>query len=541
MEKENNTFTLEAKGEFPFTFYIEKAIPLEEEEQLILEGIASTTNIDHDDERMSKEALQAMANIINEKSVPLRVEHSKSENAIIGKVFKGWLDDRNQLHIRASLDKSHPVSPILHRSMKSDGKKMGFSVGGIVKRAAKEFSESVGRLVKTFYDVELKEVSVTPRPANYDSWAISKSIARDEEDAERSRGTALYDQFLFAHPQMDYMQVFAKSVPDDAWQRVESSDITKKSQNIFMEKNIAKKENEDSTGAETEKAVTRQEFNVLVKGIESLASAFSAFAEKSMDSAAMDANNPDKKKPEVIGGQATKKASDGAEDQNAPDKKKPKDIGEDATTKQREGQEDQGGNGSDEHGTREKTTKKEDTTDEYKLDTVERAITNLESMTKRLQGVKKMTDDEKDETKKAEDKDDETTKKADEEKEETSTTKGIHPLDQFVVTVTKTIEAMVDKMEKSGMNLVGFRKSMIDNIVNDPVMQEEIQKMMKVPGQKKSMSMGIPYVVSREGRRYQLTASEVGITTVEKSKSSEGKTFKDVYKKEFSSVRQEQE
>lgn len=540
--------TLEAKGEFPFTFYIEKAVAADIEEELILEGVASTTNIDHDDERMSREALQAMANIINEQSVPLRVEHSKSDNAVIGKVFKGWLDDRNQLHIRASLDKSHPVSPILHRSMKSDGKKMGFSVGGIVKHAVKEFSESVGRLVKTFYDVELKEVSVTPRPANYDSWAISKSIARDEEDAERSRGSGLYDQFLFAHPQMDYMQAFAKSIPDEAWRKVESSDITKSSQHTFMTKETEKKADmEDSTGAETEKAISRQEFNVLTKGIEALANAFTAFAEKTMDSKAKDTTNPDKMKPTVIGGEATKKAlSDDANDQDSPDKKKPKQVG-DGASKSREGQEDEGGNGSDEHGTREKAAK-EDKTDEYKLETVERSIASLENLTKRITGVKKMTDEKDETTKKAED--DETTKKTDDEKDETTTKygkdetteKGVHPLDQFVIQVTKTIEAMVDKMEKSNVNVLGFRKSIVDSIVNDPSMQEEIQKMMKLPGQKRSMSLGVPYMVTKEGKRFALAASEVSQTTIAKSQDGEKKpSFKDFYKKEFSSVRGEQE
>ena len=85
--------------------------------------------------------------------------------------------------MKARLDKSHPVSGILHNSIKQ-GVKMGLSVGGLVKHATKEFSEAVGGMIKTFYDVVLQEVSVTPRPSNYDAWLIAKSIAKDKQDAE---------------------------------------------------------------------------------------------------------------------------------------------------------------------------------------------------------------------------------------------------------------------------------------------------------------------------------------------------------------------
>lgn len=521
------TTTLQATGEFPFTFYIEKAVAEEIDTELILEGVASTTNIDHDNERMSKEALHAMANVINEKSVPLRVEHSKSDNAIIGKVFKAWVDDRSQLHIRASLDKSHPVSSPLHHAMKSEGKKMGFSVGGLVKSAVKEFSDAAGKLVKTFYDVELKEVSVTPRPANYDSWAVSKSIAKDEAEADVSRNTAFYDEFLFANPQLDYLQVFAKSVPDSAWQKVESPSISKNNKDMTKtteeEVDTTKK-----TETETEKSVTRAEFGVMVKGIETLTQAVMAIA-KGMDVGPHDQNAPDKEQPKDESPTA-KMADTEAHDQDAPTKDKPKDESPTAKTS---------AEGTDTEGTREKTSDK-DKTDEYELETVTRSIQTLQAITKKLDGVKKTSDTETDskDAEKTSDEKDETTK-ADDDKDET--TKGIHPMDAFVVTVTKTLETMVKAMEDKGMTVLGYQKSVVDSIVNDPQMQVEIAKMMKIPGAKKSVSLGVPYMVTKGGKRYSLTANEVGTSTVEKSRTSEKKSFKDVYKTDYSSVREVEE
>ena len=505
----SKTIQLEATGEFPFVFYIEKAVAGGTDEEMILEGVASTTNIDHDNERMSKEALDEMANLINEKSVPLRVEHSKSENAIIGRVFKGWVDERNQLHIQASLDKSHPVAPLLYSAMKNEGKKMGFSVGGLVKRAAREFSEAAGKLVKTFYDVELKEVSVTPRPANYDAWAISKSIAKDAGEAETVRDM-FYDTFLFENPKLDYLQVFAKSVPDEAWRRVETTinkteDTTMTTDTEVKEKTTteeaeAEKATETEVATETEKAVSRTEFNVVVKGIETMTKAFAALASH--------------------------------------------------ITKDREGQENEGGNGSDLKGEREKSATEPTETEAEKATETEteadkcakedeteitRSISTLEALTKKLEGIKK-TETPETEAEKATETDE--TEKA--EEVETETAKGMHPLDQFVSTVTKTIQTMADQMEKSGMTMVGFEKSMVDRIVNDKVMQEEIQKMATVPGAKKSVSLGVPYMVTKPGKRFALTAQEVGAPTIEKSRGEE-RTFKSLYKSEYSSVKEDVE
>lgn len=540
------TITLEANGSFPFTFYIEKAVATETEKELIIEGVASTTNIDHDNERMSKEALDAMVNIINTTGVPLRVEHSKSENAVIGDVFKGWVDDRQQLHIQARLDKSHPVSPILHHSMKELGKKMGFSVGGLVKRAMREFSEAKGKIVKTFYDVELKEVSVTPRPANYDSWAVAKSMAKDEVEAEAMRGT-YHDTFLFENPQMDYLQVFAKSVSgtDVSWNRVEGS-ISKNNKSDMTTETDEKKEKATKEDEETTKGVSRAEFRVVVKGIETLTKAMEAmamsFSKDGLYTGPKDQNAPAKEKPEDES-PAAKTAADGTDTEGTREKdmgSKPHD--QDAPAKDKPEDESPAAKTSDKDETKEKASDKKDETDTYEMKTVERSISSLQDLTKRIQGVKKdsseMTEEEK---KKAADSTDETKEKATDKEDETE--KGMHPMDVFVATVTKTIEAMADRLEKHGMNLIGFEKQQVERIVNDPAMQVEIQKMLKIPGAKKSVVMGTPFMIAKSGKRFALTAQEVGVPTIEKSRTdANGKkpSFKDVYNADFSSVRESQ-
>ncbi len=527
MSEKEQKITLEAMGEFPFTFYIEKAKASDENEEMIIEGVASTTNIDHDKERMSKEALKTMESAINKDGVPLRVEHQKEGEAVIGRVFKAWVDDRNQLHMKARLDKNHPVSSILHHSIKN-GVKMGLSVGGLVKHAVKEFSESLGGMVKTFYDVALQEVSVTPRPSNYDSWLIAKSIAKDEKEAEQfSENASLRREFLFENSQLDYLDAFAKSVPDKAWRKVDSPNINKNNENNMEDEN--KKDEKD-----TEKAVSRSEFNSLQKGFKSLIEAVSKGFEniaKGMETTPKVTTNPDKTMTEDETQQKAKAMDGDAKDTTNPDKKKPED--ESPTAKSAEDM-------KDEKETEKAADDKKDGED-YDLENINRSINIIKTLTEK---VKKSGEDEKEEVKekaaddKKEEKEEMKEKMSDKEEMEEEgkdEKKSIHPMDKFVVEMTKAMEAVVDRLAKDGKRVMGFEKAFVEDILHSPKIQEEIAKNMKVPGFKKSVAMGVPYMMLKDGRRYALTGAP---EKVEKSEK-DPKNFKDLYKTKYSSVSEE--
>lgn len=535
--------TLEAVGEFPFEFYIEKALPTDEssEEDMVLEGVASTTNVDHDHERMSKEAIASMANIINKEGVPLRVEHSKENEAVIGKVFKAWVDERNQLHIQARLDKGHVVSPILYRSMKN-GSKMGFSVGGIIKHAAQEFSEKLGKVVKTFYDVALQEVSVTPRPANFDSWAIAKSLAGSPTEAERLRKTQVYESFLFENKKLDYLQVFAKSIPDEAWRKSAS-------QFNHMAKDTKKTETE--TERDTEKAVSREDLRSVVKamteGFKSIYSLMENMGKMSTD--AKDQVNPDEDKTEQIGDETHKMDTD-AKDQVNPDEDKTEQIGDETAKTSSEA------DGTDLTGEREKKARKTEsstdtdtettkTSSETDTDTDTYDLKTVKAMTKSFQELgfrfkTSSTDTETETTKTSSDTETETETKTKTPSTDTDTTdermKAMHPIDRLVFTMAETMKAMAENMEKTGMRIPGFEREFIGKYQNDPVFQKHVQELMTVPGFKKSVSFGTAYVPTKDGGRLPLTLTPAGAPTIEKSKDAKGKSFSEVYKTDFSSL-----
>jgi len=156
-----------------FSFLIEKAAAVEEGGDMYVEGIATTPNIDLENEAMSPEAIEQMMKAINDGSIPLVDEHGKGWADKLGTIVKATLDDRHQLYIRAKLDPINPKSKQLYQYLKN-GAQLGLSVAGRVKNSIMDVVDSIGKQVKTYTDVILTEVSVTQRPANFDTWLVAK-------------------------------------------------------------------------------------------------------------------------------------------------------------------------------------------------------------------------------------------------------------------------------------------------------------------------------------------------------------------------------
>jgi phage pi2 protein 07 len=125
-------------------------------------------------------------------------------------------------------------------------------------------------------------------------------------------------------------------------------------------------------------------------------------------------------------------------------------------------------------------------------------------------------------------------------KEETSdtVTKSETTIDQLVLAMAQAIDKISEKMNASGVTIPGFQKHIVDQIKSDPDIQAVIKEMMATPGFKKSVSMGVPYMTTKEGNRFALTASEMSETTIRKSQSAEKKSFKQVYKEDLASIKE---
>lgn len=534
-----NKMIWEAKGDYPFKFYIEKAVVVDNATgRMYVSGIASTTNVDHDNERMSKEAILSMCRVVNETGVPLRIQHNLADNAIVGKVFKATVDDRNQLMIEAELDANHPVVPFVYSSLK-DGMKMGFSVGGKVKSAVREFVESKGKAVKTFYNIELQEVSLTPKPSNFDAWCVAKSITKTGENSDQFLESPFYTEYLYENQQLDYIQSFAKAIPGEGWKKVDiikenkqdtmtdETKETKKAEEADETKTKASDETKDETKKASEETDETKKFVSLemFKSFTELVSDGFASLSKAMESRAMDQAGPDEVKDDLNGpdGEAAKSADDETKDETK-------------KASGRTGQTDPGpaAQGSDLGGTREKsssssTKKKADSEkDTYEMDPTTKSMTASIARINALKTKTVKTADETDETKKAEDKD------------ETTTKSQVTSVDEFAKGVADVLDAMDAKFEKSdgkGYRFLGQKQAFIDALRNDKEFQEEIAKSMKLPGFKKSVSFGVPYTQDRSGKRFALVPAGEAATTISKSQEGQKQDFKTMYKSEFSTLK----
>ena len=519
-----NDFTLEAKSNegFKFTFHIEKAETVESEtSEMILAGVASTTNIDHDGERMSASSLKSMAEIINKEGVPLRYEHQKNNNAVIGTVFKASVDDRNQLKIETRLNKDHPAAPLLYKALK-EGSKYGFSVGGRVKRAVKEFSEQTGKMVKTFYDVLLDEVSVTQRPANYDAWLFAKSIVEKGQNTSEYYKTPLYQEFLFENPQLDYMRAFAKSIPDKSWVKINNSNLEKtmtteemktkeKAQETETETKEKAEESKEETKESEKSFVSVKSFNELQslvsKGFNSLTTLLAKMTSEETETKekAQEENGTDEsgeREKNMDETETKEKGMDSSEET------KEKDMSETEEEKEK----------SAETETKEKAEETE-TKESESMKSINAAVSRIDRLNKSMKFSKSEGESKEEDVAEGE------------AEEEVAKSKKTASIDAFVAVVANTLETMKETFEKSNKTVVGFEKAMIDAIKTDPEIQKEIKSMLREPGFKKSVSMGVPIMRTKDGKSYALAATELG--TVEKSEKES--SFKSVWGSKFSS------
>ena len=151
-----------------------------EDGRLFVEGIASGTDLDLTGERMSPDAIKSMAESPQQGIVEFRSEHASDWDSMLGEVASLTVTDDNQLQYKAELDPGYSKShDLLHALVR--GKKLGVSIGGQVIKAGMEWVEELQRSVYTYFDIALKEISVTAQPAYAQTWVstITKSLDRN--------------------------------------------------------------------------------------------------------------------------------------------------------------------------------------------------------------------------------------------------------------------------------------------------------------------------------------------------------------------------
>jgi len=147
-----------------------------EPDHFYIEGKASDTSIDLEDDRMGPDFIKTM----QETAVGLNlyVDHDHSLDKTVGVIVESG-GDENNFFIKARLEDpaNNPhVASIISKS--EAGIQIGFSIGGRILKAVKQHAEELGRSVRTIVKGILAEVSVTTMPANPSARTSQLSMAK---------------------------------------------------------------------------------------------------------------------------------------------------------------------------------------------------------------------------------------------------------------------------------------------------------------------------------------------------------------------------
>jgi HK97 family phage prohead protease len=162
-----------------------------------LDGIASSTGVDRDTERMSEHALDSMVRSINAGQINLFMDHQHEWKNAIGLLESASKRD-GRVHAKIRLERSDsPMSPVKYLLDKlSSGINLGLSVGGSVVKQHDEYDKAIGRKVGVIDDVELYEVSVVGIPSNPDC-PVSMSKSFDEDGLKKNLGQMMKSDLKF--------------------------------------------------------------------------------------------------------------------------------------------------------------------------------------------------------------------------------------------------------------------------------------------------------------------------------------------------------
>lgn len=171
-------------------FNFEFEMPFEKAERedggWYIRGIAAGPDVDAENERLAPQALQGFVSQITSNPIPFLNWHRKDDvTAEIGTVDKAWLEPDFKMGVEVKLDEDHPGAQYIWKKLEK-GKQYGMSVSGKVANYKDEYEKSVGRSVRTYYNVALNEISLTTKPIYTPSFGTVLRKAADAAGGDNS-------------------------------------------------------------------------------------------------------------------------------------------------------------------------------------------------------------------------------------------------------------------------------------------------------------------------------------------------------------------
>lgn len=190
-----------------FKFFTNTLKAVKKDNARYIVGIASSTSIDRDGDRMSEAALHTMkstaeANLTiftnHNYVVPddlfgsctnAEIKATKDSAPIVVKSEDGTTEiatfspQQLEVTIKVVSDEVNPKAGQLYKAIE-EGVNLGFSIGGVVKKAFNVFDDVTKKAYNLIDAIDLYEISVVSIPANQDAMnlAIAKSLKIDTDE-----------------------------------------------------------------------------------------------------------------------------------------------------------------------------------------------------------------------------------------------------------------------------------------------------------------------------------------------------------------------
>lgn len=141
-----------------------------------LRGIATNTQIDKEDERMSKAFVEKIKTSV--LGLNVFAEHSHTIDKTVGFIDE-VIDDGDNVIVDTALEdaEDNPLVKSIVNKIKH-GTKIGYSIGGRILKAKKVWDDMAKKTITEIEDGEIFEVSLTAMPAGVGTWTspIRKSL-----------------------------------------------------------------------------------------------------------------------------------------------------------------------------------------------------------------------------------------------------------------------------------------------------------------------------------------------------------------------------
>lgn len=149
-----------------------------------IQGVASGVAEDRDGERVSKNAIEKMAKQVAQGGVKLTSRHQQDWDTEIGDVVEATHDPKtDELIVKTELppEGMDPIADKAWNAVTRDGVKLGFSIGGKLKKAFFELTDTNKRR-KVLDEIHLRHICLTKTPSYAPSFAqaVAKSFTEDE-------------------------------------------------------------------------------------------------------------------------------------------------------------------------------------------------------------------------------------------------------------------------------------------------------------------------------------------------------------------------